>query len=113
MIALHHFPRRSLRVLCFLAAACTCAPAPAQDSGLDPDAQRYELGQGLSLGDGSTRVGGYGYGKGRYADSPDSAQLSLDALSGFLWWDNGARWHFFSEVELSNAVAIGPGSDAD
>lgn len=113
MIAPRTLLRRPARALALAAGAWLClastAAAAADDVILDPDAQRYRLGQGLQLGDSGFRLGGYGYASYADAEGADNWSLGLDALSGFLWWDNDDRWRFFSEVELSDAFTAEPG----
>jgi len=67
-------------------------------------AQHYALGQGLRLGGTGFSLGGYGELGARDLGGADERDVSLDALSLFLWWDGGGRWRFFSETELANAV---------
>lgn len=83
--------------------------APADPTvGQDPMAQRYELGHGLRLGQSGFTLGGYG--ELRYAEPRrDDFRFSLETLSAILWWDGGGRWHFFSEVELDDALQLQPG----
>lgn len=116
---------RSARVIrwMLLAVAGLCAapaafaqeadPVPAvvsgaQGIGLDPMARRYQLGQGYPLGDNGFTVGGYAEATAGDDENRD-VQAALDALSLILWWDGGGRWHFFSELELENAVVARPG----
>ncbi|WP_133164379.1 hypothetical protein [Solimonas fluminis] len=65
----------------------------------------YRLGQGIVLGDSGFTAGGYAVmaydGTGGAPGDPDW-RAGLDALSGFLWWDGGGRWQFFTEVELED-----------
>ncbi|MGQ0619318.1 MAG: hypothetical protein ACT4QA_05280 [Panacagrimonas sp.] len=77
--------------------------------GQDPMAQHYELGHGLRLGHSGFTLGGYGELSFRDTRDTDDWRVALDSLSGILWWDGGGRWHFFSEVELDNAVQVQPG----
>ena len=92
-------------------------PAMAQtaeripDIGLDSMAQRYQLGQGLALGDSGFTLGGYGEASYRdlhKAEGPDPS-AAIDGLSAILWWDGGGRWRAFSELELENALVLQPG----
>ena len=81
----------------------TVAAVESADIGLDPMAERYQLGNGLKLGNSGFTLGGYG--EATYADPQDEpAEGAIDALSLLLWWDGGGRWHFFSELELEHAV---------
>lgn len=93
---------------CLLAIAWSL-PAAAQDTasvrdvGFDPSAQRYQLGQGLRLGDSGFELGGYATASAAEHAEPD-ANLRLQSLSAFLWWDNGGRWHAFSELEAEDLL---------
>lgn len=100
---------RVARVACVWLALASSAPLRAQDSasvqdvGFDPMAQRYQLGQGLRLGDSGFALGGYATASAAEHSEPD-ANLRLQSLSGFLWWDNGGRWHAFSELEAEDVL---------
>jgi hypothetical protein len=84
-------------------AAAQGGGAGAQDVGFDPMAQRYQLGQGLPLGNTGFVLGGYAAGSvAEHAD--EDRNLRLESLSGFLWWDGGGRWHAFSELEAEDIV---------
>lgn len=91
-------------------AADSAGPADSvgHEIGLDPMARRYQLGQGYRLGDSGFTLGGYGEATLRDEERRD-AQAALDAMSLILWWDGGARWHFFSELELEDALVVQPG----
>lgn len=114
MIALPMMAVRILRAAVIAAllvsgGALAQAPEPAT-VGLDPMAERYQLGHGLRLGDSGFTLGGYG--DLAFTETADASQwaLGLDALSGFLWWDSGNRWHFFTELELADALILSPGN---
>lgn len=79
------------------------------DSGMDPVAQRYELGLGYKLGDSGLTLGGYAEATYQDAWGDEPWRASLQSLSGILWWDDGARWRFFMELELDDALVIQPG----
>lgn len=84
----------------------SAVPAPATASAgtsLDPMADRYRLGQGYRLGDSGFVLGGYGTLSAADAEGEDW-RASLDSLSGFLWWDRGGPWQFFSELELQQGL---------
>ncbi|WP_428313237.1 porin [Hydrocarboniphaga sp.] len=98
-----------LRVAACLLAMAAWRPAAAQESaglrdiGFDPSAQRYQLGQGLRLGDSGLALGGYATASAaEHAET--GTNLRLQSLSGFLWWDNGGRWHAFSEIEAEDLL---------
>lgn len=96
--------------------ACAALPAAAgaaEPAEAAPAGRQYELGKGLALGDSGFSLGGYavaaydGTGAGTPVDP--EWRVGLDALSGFLWWDRGTRWSFFSEFELEDALVAAPG----
>lgn len=95
-----------LLLLVFVSAplgAQDTAPEASPDVGLDPMAARYELGNGLKLGESGFTLGGYG--ELVYQDAKGSdPQAAVDALSAILWWDGGGRWHFFAELELEDGL---------
>ncbi|MGQ0530633.1 MAG: hypothetical protein ACT4PG_12670 [Panacagrimonas sp.] len=91
-----------------LAQTADLAPAVEREIGLDPMARRYQLGQGYRISDSGFTLGGYGEATVRDEKGRD-AQAALDALSMILWWDGGGRWHFFSELELEDALVAQPG----
>jgi hypothetical protein len=97
------------RTLLLLALPAVAAAQGEADVGLDPMAQRYELGQGLRLGNSGFTLGGYGVASVADPRGEPSWRAALDALSGFVWWDGGERWHFFSEFELEDALIVQPG----
>ncbi|HSW15037.1 MAG TPA: hypothetical protein VLI06_19475 [Solimonas sp.] len=106
-------PRRLVSAVALAAAlngAVAAAQSPAEpEVGLDPMARHYELGQGLVLGESGFTLGGYAVASsGETGDDP-AWRTALDALSGFVWWDGGGRWHFFSEFELEDALIAGRG----
>lgn len=84
-------------------------PADAGDARLDPLAQRYRLGQGYRLGESGFTLGGYGVASVQETGTSEDWAARLDALSAFLWWDGGARWQLFSELELADALVLSPG----
>lgn len=88
-------------VLPLTAAAQSGDPPPI---GQDPLAQHYSLGKGLRLGDSGFTLGGYGEAGYRDPGGADNWDVSVDALSLFLWWDGGGRWRFFSETELADGL---------
>ncbi|MDB5972546.1 MAG: hypothetical protein JWQ90_4996 [Hydrocarboniphaga sp.] len=110
MIALRLKARRLAHVALLLLAVAPFAALHAEDVAsthdvdFDPMAQRYQLGQGLRLGDSGFALGGYATASAAEPAEPDS-NLLLQSLSGFLWWDNGGRWHAFSELEAENLFA--------
>lgn len=119
MIAL---PKRVLRLLAaglLLCSGDVCAQQDAAADGgtdRDPTVQAYRLGQGLRLGDSGFVLGGYGtIGAGQGSSDRqgtvggDAWRAGLDSLSGFLGWDGGERWHFFSELELEDALVAKSG----
>jgi hypothetical protein len=58
----------------------------------------YELGQGLRLGESGFTLGGYA--SAQYQDLNNSnSRAALSHLSMFLWWENGSRLKFFSELD--------------
>jgi hypothetical protein len=93
-------------LLCALPAA---VPAQGVEDNLDPMARRYQLGQGLRLGDSGFRLGGYGSASYGDPTGADDWRVGLDSLSSFLWWEGGERWRFFSELEVEDAVVVQPG----
>lgn len=109
MIVLRCRAWRLVRLAAVLLAVAASASARAQDAvgvkdaGFDPAAQRYQLGQGLRLGDSGFALGGYATASAAEHAEPD-ANLRLQSLSGFLWWDNGGRWHAFSELEAEDLL---------
>lgn len=121
MIALTKWVQRLMLVGALLSALP--ASALAQDRaaegtsfGLDPNANRYRLGEGLHLGDSGFVLGGYGTvstGQGEAnheGQSHDSEwRAGIDSLSAFLWWNGGGRWSFFSETELEDSLVARPG----
>ena len=78
-------------------------PAVEESTPIAP----YQLGQGRALGDSGFTLGGYAVaaydGTGGASGEPDW-RAGLDSLSGFLWWDGGGRWRFFTEVELEDGL---------
>jgi hypothetical protein len=84
------------------------ASEPLNEIGLDPMARRYQLGQGYRIGDSGFTLGGYGEAVAR-DDRERDPEASLESLSALLWWDGGGRWHFFSELELEDALITRPG----
>lgn len=121
MIALPNWAQRLLAACVLL---CCLDAAQAQDQaaegtgfGLDPNAERYRLGQGLRLGDSGFTLGGYGtlsagQGKADHAVQTDEGdwRAGLDSLSAFLWWNDGRRWSFFSETELEDSLIVESGT---
>jgi len=88
-----------------LGCGATAAQPPQEpEVGLDPMARHYELGQGLVLGDSGFTLGGYAVASTGDTVGEPGWRTALDALSGFVWWDGGGRWHFFSELELEDAL---------
>lgn len=108
--------RRAAQAL-LLATALAAAPMPVlaqapvePEVGLDPMARHYELGQGLVLGDSGFTLGGYASASTGETGGDPAWRSTLDALSGFVWWDGGGRWHFFSEAELEDGLIAEPGN---
>lgn len=81
----------------------------ANDIRLDPMARHYQLGHGLSFGDSGFRLGGYGVAGVRETRDDRDWQAAIEALSGFLWWQGGSDWRFFTEIELEDALVASPG----
>ncbi len=93
-------------------AGITARPANAASPpsiGQDPLAEHYELGHGLHLGETGFTLGGYGELSFKDLDRDQPTSLAVDHLSGFLWWDNGARLHFFTEADLEKPFQLAHG----
>jgi hypothetical protein len=87
----------------------TAASVEPAGRGFDPMAERYRLGQGLLLGDSGFTLGGYANASVHETAGDNDWVAALDALSLFLWWDDGDAWHFFAETALTDAVLLQPG----
>jgi hypothetical protein len=95
-----------LYALSLTAATCFWA-TPAYADGTSLDAQGYQLGKGLQLGNSGLWLGGYSTLRVEdLKNTPWSAQLS--DLSLFVGWQKG-RWRFFSEFEIGNGLVVGSG----
>lgn len=95
----------SLAMVCPAVLAQPAEEPPVAEEG--PLAPGYQFGQGLALGESGFTLGGYAVAAyDGTVDEPGGPawRAGLDALSGFLWWDVGGRWRFFTEVELEHGL---------
>lgn len=82
-------------------AMCPFSPAWADDGD-----NAYRLGRGYAVGDTGLRLGGYA---AIQTALPQHRAWSFEVndLSLFLTWDNGGRFHFFSELEAGDLLSAG------
>jgi hypothetical protein len=75
----------------------------AAEAGVPGDG--YQLGRGWTVPDTALTLGGYATGA---LSKENDAPWSIDAshLSTFLWWQGLERLHFFSELDLEDALQI-------
>lgn len=73
-----------------------------------PDADEYQPGRGLRLGDSGWRLGGYA--SAGYLDLRDEGSaFVVDNLSLLMRWEGEGRWRLFSELDLEDAFRYEPG----
>ena len=90
-------------------AAADEVPLPTPQPEL-PQNSDNRLARGYSVPGTRARIGGYG--EVSFIDENDNAErwrATLDSISLLLNWDDGARWRFFTEVELEDSVILSPG----
>lgn len=95
-----------------VAYACAASAADDVPPTANASPSPYELGQGLRLGDSGFTLGGYSSLQVQNLEDADT-QLSLSHLSMFVWWDDGSRLKFFSELDSQDLLAADTQSEDD